>query len=85
MPAARNAAASAAASCASRIEHRQPLAAREEIAIVGAEQAEKPSRAELVRLGQRQQFDEEAGNWTMWLCVPHGMPVARADREAEPR
>ena len=41
-------------------EHREPLAALEEIAVVGAEQNRKSVGAELVRLGQRQQLDEKA-------------------------
>ena len=62
---------------------RQPLPAFEEVAGIGAEQTREAVVAELVRLGQRQQLDEEAGQLHEVIMGAPRVPVAGADGEAE--
>ena len=83
MPAARKAASSAAASCDSRISSDSPSPRLRKSPVIGAEQLRKAVVAELVRLGQRQQLDEEAGKLDDVIMRAPGVAVARADREAE--
>ena len=83
MPAARNAACVGRRVARFQNQQRQPFVAFEEIAVVGAEQFREAVAAELVRLGQRQQFDEAAGKLDDVVVRAPRVAVARADGEAE--
>jgi hypothetical protein len=65
-------------------QNRQTLTALNEIAVVGAEQSGKAIAAELVRLGQRQQLDEEAWKLNNVIVRAPGMAIARPHGETEP-
>jgi hypothetical protein len=54
-----------------------------EIPIVSREQSAKAIVADLVRLGERQQLNEEAGQLDNVIVRAPWVPVARADRKAQ--
>ena len=84
MPAALKSAASATASRLSRISSDRPFLARQEGLVEARKQLRETVGAELVGLGHRQQLDEEARKLDEVIVRAPGMPVARADRKAEP-
>ena len=64
-------------------EQRQAFMPLGEVARIGGKQGREAVAAKLVRLGQRQKFDEEARQLNDVIMRAPGMTVARADGKAE--